>query len=730
MTATVPDVPDAPDATGPTVAVAAPDAATRRRGSRIGRWGWPAVGVLSVVLVAVLHLWVAWPAHGPVWTDDEIGILANARLIAGLPTTYDLAHLSYYPGWSLVLAPLWWVLDDPLAVYRAGVFLSALCAVLLVWPLAALVRRVGIGWWPALVVASAVAVAPGRTGYSSYLLTENAVTLMVAVSAVAAARYAERRTPLRAALLGLSAAYTFVVHGRMVALLGMTVVWLLVELVRRRWSAAAGLVTAVGGAAAGFALHLWVSAQLYGSAGAREENAVGALLGQDPMTALRAASGQSWYLLAAWISLPVLGTWLLLRLCRSEVARRDWGLGWWGLGIVVGTAIISAGGATTSGLVRGSPRLDYHVYGRYLEPVVVVLAALGLAMVLRGFRRRTGWTTVVVALVVGGVFLLWAMPQIPRGGWWGMINIAGLLGRSWPMQDDPGTPPWAVFTATFLLAAVVWLLVRGRRVLAPIALAGVLAYFAVSAVVAQDRLIRSENQALGVAPDLVHVIEDVDPDAIAYDSDGADWVGQNTFQWWLTGREVQVFDSSTQEAPTDVVIARSAWPAGERDGARRVAGSQRDEALWVLPGVTQDAYAAAGLLEPPPGEAIVDQDARIAVAPEEQTPVVAAAGEELTFEVTNEGSDVWPALGTLDGPEGSVRLVLWWRTPDGADVPELAELPHSLVPGATLEVPVEIEPPADVDVGVPLRVTLVQEGWPPFTVGSGLLDVPLVAPAG
>jgi hypothetical protein len=507
----------------------------------------------------------------------------------------------------------------------------------------------------------------------------------------------------------------------------MTVVWFAVDLVRRRWAAAAGLATTVVVAAAGFVLHLWVSAQLYGSAGAREEDAVGALLGQDPVAAVQAVVGQSWYSLAAWLSLPVLGVWLLLRLCRSEVARRDWGLGWWGLGIAVGSLAISAGGSVASAIARGTGRLDFHLYGRYIEPILVVLAALGLAMVLRGFRRRAGWTTVAVSVVVGAVFLLWAEPKIPLAGWWGMINIAGLLGRSWPMQDDPGARPFVAFTVTFVVASVVWLLVRGRRVLAPLALALVLGYFTVSSVAAQERLVRDENAGLGAAPDLVHVIEDVDPDAISYDTAGADWVGQNSFQWWLTGREVQVFDSATEDPPTDVVIARAEWPAGEREGALRVSGSRRDEALWVLPGATADRFRAEGFLEPAPGEEITDQDAAIALADGEESTVVARQGEQLELEVTNEGSDVWPALGTLPDATGSVRLVLWWRTAEGADVPELAELPHSLVPGASTEVTVELDPPADVDPDVPLRVTLVQEGWQPFTGGEGILDVPLTA---
>lgn len=717
--------------TAPTPTTADGTARRRFAAGTPGTWAWRVAGVLAFAAVVVLHLRAALPDHGPVWTDDEIGILANARLISGLPTTYLLAHLSYYPGWSVVLAPLWWVFSDPGDVYRAGVLIGALCAIGLVFPLAAVVRRVGIGAWPAFVVACTIAVAPSRTGFSSYVLTENPLALMVALTALTAVRYAERRTPGRAVLLGVAAAYTFVVHGRMVALLGMTVVWLLVDLARRRWAAAAGLGAALVVAVSGFLLHLWVSAELYGAAGAREENALGALFGLDPHAAAQAVSGQAWYALAAWISLPVLGVWLVLRLCRREWTLRDPGLGWWALGIVVGSAIISGGGATTAGIARGSVRLDYHVYGRYLEPVLFVLAALGLALVLRGFRRRAGWTTVVVAAVVAAVFVLWAMPQIPRGGWWGMINIVGLLGRSWPMQDDPGTPPWTVFTVTFLVAALVCLLVRGRRVLAVVALALVFGYFSLSTVLAQERLMRSENLALGAAPDLLEVIHDLDTDApISYDTVGADWVGQNLFQWWLTGEQVHVFDSSVEEPPTDLVIARRSWPVGEAAGARLVSGSRRDESLWVMPGPLADQFAADGRLQPEEGEEIVDHGASIELAAGESEQVVAAEGEVLELVVTNEGSDVWPALGTQDDPQGVVRLVLWWRTADGTEVPELAELPYSLVPGASATVVVELDPPDVVDVGTPLRITLVQEGRPPFTTGDGILDLPLVAAGG
>ena len=692
----------------------------RRAGPLAGPLAVAAAVVAAATAVAV-HLLAAWTPHGPVWTDDVIGVLATARLLAGVGEPFELAHMSYYPGWAIVLVPLWWLLDDPATVYRAAVLVSAMCGIVLMVPLAWLARRMGLTTPLAVVAAAVVTAAPGRTVMSSYAVTENFLTLMIAVTAVVAVRYGSWPALSRAILFGACAGAVFVVHGRAVGVLGMACVWFAADVLRgRARTALPGLAAALLVAGSGFALHLWVSGQIYDSAVGRESNALSAFAVLRPWTVAMSAAGQSWYPAAAWLSLPFLGLWYVVHRCRREGIRGA-GIGWWGLGVFVASVVITVP-PIAKAFNRGSGRVDIAAYGRYLEPVVTVLALVGLAYLVRGASRRSVWVVAALTAGIGAFFLLWAVPQINRGGWWGPINMAGLMGRPWPPQLDPGPAPWPVFTLTAVVATVAYVVLRRHAWLLLVPLLG---YFALSSTLAQTRYLGELNVGLGEAPDLVEVVEGMDPQTLSYDTFGADWVGQNSFQFWLADRDVEVFNSSIERAPTDLVIARRHWVAGDRQGAVQLAGSRRDESLWVMPGDLAERLDAQGTLDPvPPGRPLPDYSYDLELDPARPLDVGDDTAE-LDLEVTNLGDTVWPALGTIEGAAGTVRLLLEWPTADGVEQ-HLVELPHSVVPGDDADVEAVVDVPDDVVATGPLRVLLVHEGVGLFEGDAGEpLAVPL-----
>lgn len=641
-------------------------------------------------------------------------MLANARLIAGVGGPYDLAHLSYYPGWSIVLAPIWWFTQDPMTAYRIAVLLTALCGIALIAPLAGLASRLGVKRPIAVILASVVAIAPSRTAMSGYTLSENALVLTVAITCWLAIRYAQSRSTRCAALLGAAAAFSFVVHGRMIPLLGAVLLWFAIEAMRgRRRAALVGLVTGLTVSVLGFALHLWTSATLYGDSGARESTALATLLQIEPRAFAAALVGQVWYVTVAWLALPLIGMWLLGKEALAELRSRV--IGWaTPLAIAVaGLGFISVG-TISHGIALGVERLDLRVYGRYVEPLAVIVAMLGLVCLVRGVRRRVlagvAGSTVVVVLVMQ----LWAVPAIPRGGWWAPINIPGLLRRTWPMMGEMWTPPWLEFGLVAVAVAVAYLAVRRWASLIALPLA---IYYAVSSVSMYAWSLNAFNGGHGAVPDLVHVIEQVDPTSLSYDTRGADGVGQNLFQYWLTGRDVQVFDSRYSEPPTDLVVSRQDWWRGEMLGAVRIAGSQRDEALWVMPGALQRELKSMGALEPESPEEPLDVDFVLARDDGDDPDVPLRIGSDgrvdVTFEVTNLGETTWPALGTIDSALGTIRVVLWWTTDDGP-VQMILDLPYTLLPGHTAEIGGWTEAPPNVVPGSSVVVRMVQEGVAEF----------------
>lgn len=564
------------------------------------RWGRiPAVStiiaVAAVMGTTALHAFAARGAVGPVWADDEIGVLANARVIAGIGSPLELERLGYYPGWSVVLAPLWWIFDDPGQIYRVAVALSALCGVLLIIPLAMIARRLGVAGPLAVTIAAIVAASPARTVMSNYAITENFLTLMIAVAVVVAIRFWESRSPGWAAVLGVTVAYVFFSHGRAITLVAVTGAWFLTMLWRRPRTAVTGLVSLGVLSYGAFAINRMISAQLYGAGLDREGATLTALFKTTPVSFAQAAVGQAWYLSAAWAGIVILGAGTLAVWAVREVHQRTIGVSAWALAALAAAAILSAG-LVSSAIAQGANRLDLFIYGRYMDPFVAPVVLLGLVMVTRKLSRRTGLLLVAAAVVINGFFLTLSVPNIPRGGWWAPINIPGVLMRLWPTVGDKGPAPWL---ATGLVAIVFGICFWALRRWPAISMLAVVAYFAVGSIAADVRAVDRFNVGFNVEPELVATVQHLGSrHSLSFDSDRADPVAQNLYQYWFAERTVYVFDSIREKPATELVIARVTWEKGAAEGALRVVAAKRGDALWVMPGALQKHLIEEGRVDP------------------------------------------------------------------------------------------------------------------------------------
>lgn len=689
-------------------------------------WQELAVRVAAPLVVLAVHLWVAWPRHGLVWTDDEVGPLATARLLAG-QGALDLAHDSYYPLWAVALVPVWWVTEDPLRAYQLAVLLSGVCGAAVVLPLTAIARRVGAGPVPAVLVAAAVAVAPSRTVMSSFAIIENFLMLVLALTVVAALRYADRPTLGRAALLGAGGAATFVAHGRMVTVVGCTVLWFLVELWRgpagRRRTAALGLLTTVVVAVAGFALHVTVAGILYESGTSRETEAVVGLFGGSVPNLVRTSVGTAWYGSVVWLGLSVVGAVLGVAACVRELRARRAGVALWGGVALAGNLGISVL-STARALTEGSNRIDVPTYGRYVEPYLVLLAVVGAAVLVRRMEPRRAVVVATLGITAGSslVVVPWMLATADPEGWWGPINVPGMLA----LVGVGGTGlPWVAAAAVAVVACVALVLVRRSLVARRATVAVVGVWLLGSSVVAQTSHQQPFALGLGDPPRLLSVIQAIDA-PVSFDDTGADWPSQNKFQYWLAPRVMEVFDGTTTPAPTDLVVSRAVWPHDDADEWVLVADALGDDSLWVRRGPLEADLRARGMLQPDDVTAPLEDVAATLTRTDGPVdrPVPAKRRSWLELALRNDGSTTWTGLGDLANPTGVVRLVVFWPVPGGAH-PQVADLPSNLVPGATEYLRIRLDPPPDV-TGDAIAVTLIQEGLGELTPpGEPLLWIPL-----
>ncbi|WBU37773.1 hypothetical protein [Homoserinibacter sp. YIM 151385] len=599
----------------PVAVSAEPVRATRiTGGAPATRAAWAAAAV-AVVVATAANIWVAWGSTIPVFYTDEVGYVANAQLLSGIGAPRDFSASSYYLGWSVLLVPFWWILQDPEHVYRAAVAGSVACGVLVIWPLAALGRRLGMAMPWAIVAAAAVSVAPGHLVMSNFGLAENFITLLVATAAILAVRFAESPSAIRAALLAATGAYLVVTHARTAPVVLVTVLWIVV-VARRRWRVSlAGVAAAAAVAVPGFLAYNALVPQMYSAASNREERGLTRLLQLDPLGALTAFVGQSWYVFAAWYAVGLLGLVVVVALAIGEWRGRRGpriGPATWGLAAFAGVLAFSVIWVATP-IARDDPRFDLYAYGRYLDVALAVLAMVGIAAAVRSARRATALAFGAAALGITALFLLVVRPQVPREGWWGPNSVPGLIQWSWPNIHGASEPPWIVASlaglAAVLLIALSWLLLPARRRAAVVA-SGMLLVMLASGIAAEVRTIRPSFDPWYTSFTLRHDVErtlEAHPDAsLSFDrrnlSDtlgGVDTVSRNAYQFFLSPRALPVFDSDDEAPESELVISRGDWPLGEELGARVVARDTGmfDNTLWVMPGDLQDELEAAGELE-------------------------------------------------------------------------------------------------------------------------------------
>lgn len=693
-----------------------PVAAGPRR-PRTPRWLLAA----AVLAAIVPHAWMARGATGPVWMDDEVGYLVNAAFLAGAdPAT--LSSLGYWGGWSLSLTPLYLAGLSPASAYAGAVALSALYGALVVLPAHALARNLGAGPGAALVTALVVAVVPDRTVMSNYALAENALVLTAMVAAACTARAVAvaqgRRADAWFVAGAVASVLAFLVHARAAALVGAALLVGL-GLLLRRGSRVVGVVVAgvsAGGGVLVYAVNSWlVSAMYTKGSGAREGNLLALVRDLDPGALPLPASGQAWYQVVAWGGLSLAGGAVVAVGAVAGLRRFDHAFlrDLYLLSAATATTLLSLT-AVLGPIGRGTTRLDFFFYGRYLTHVAAVLAVVGLAWVLTRARWWHVLALVALSAAVSAAF-------VPRGGTYGdperpfpPINVPGATVLPWPALTDVADRPVLWLSLAGAVPLLVLLLRRWpwavAALLVPASLAGTVAAAALT-VDPFDAPFRD-----GVLP-LRQALSQLDERALVI-------VGASPFQrngyifWSETPVRVPDRDEPLSLADDEAVIALDGDPRLDEVGVRLVTCDRvADLCLYVPPGPLTVQARDRGVLALPEGVPLPRQARSAELAVTSVRAVPGAGGREVDVEVRHIGTAApWPALGSRVDPEGVVRLLAVW---DGGTA--LADLPRSLSPGDSATVVVQLP---DLPEGTEVEARLLVEGRPDLSFEGGTVDVP------
>jgi hypothetical protein len=515
--------------------------------------------LLATALFFVLRLALTIPRTGPVVVADEVGYLANARVLAGGVDGQLSTAPFYHGGYSLLLAPLLAVFHSPETSYRLVLVLNAALAASLV-PLVYLLltRCFSIAPQAAVWPTLAAAAYPSVTIYTQVALSENLLLPLLVVWLLSAGSFLRSHTPrselVSAVATAACASWLWATHGRMIVAVALTVALFALTLWRRKaWQAAlSGLVVVGIGLVAAHVLdHFLVTHNWSGHARNELTGRLSTVESARGFGAfLRNLVGQSWYLVVASLgvflvaALPFDLRALRLRFTASHVVFALMLLT--GLGLLVESALS----------FRTPDRPDMLVYGRYTDVVVPPLLALALTRLGAGrrVRLRAGIAVLVVLTAAAALLRVTIDPPGLANRW----NVASL-----PAPTLQLGPKVLLFAGAVAIAAVFAVALVRRR--APVAVAPLvlLLFLPTTAVVERNPVLHAQSTFYPSGWTSPAAAVD-GARRVAFDTErgGSLFV----YQWFASTSKFVLFKGKSERPPVPVVFASPEW-ASEHPGA-------------------------------------------------------------------------------------------------------------------------------------------------------------------
>jgi hypothetical protein len=375
--------------------------------------------VVGYVLLVAWRLYLSLPLTGPVVHDDEDGYMFAARVLAGGPeATLPTWSIMRPMGYPLLLAPVYWFVQQPVHVYMGIHVVNALISAANFPLLYVLGRRLfdtSRGWTAA--VAFALSTLPTLVFFSEFALTDVVLPVMLLLLLVAVHEMVTGRRKILAGLgAGVVAGYAANTHVRGLVMLVLLVVLIGVGLWRRWFTVWSAVATGVGAALSygvGFLVNRWLESQLFPGTGAfqPDDRVVGRITSfSGAIRVLGDGLGQIWYLCSATYGLAAIGIAMtIIMLIRRQgplATRIVLGLS---LATMLGIALATATGIPDEG------RINNHFYGRYVSlyaGVWTLVAVIGLTRATA--RRAIATVGLAILVVLGTVGVTWLYS---RGLW-------------------------------------------------------------------------------------------------------------------------------------------------------------------------------------------------------------------------------------------------------------------------------------------------------------------------
>jgi hypothetical protein len=566
-----------------------------RRPGELGTW-WSDPWSWVAGLAVAFGRWIeAADRHMFHLAPDEPGQLAMARWLSGGPRWNMFDHLTWRPGYAVVLAPLSAVIDDGERLVRAALTLNAVLAGISAMVLIRILRRwTDLGPRGRAAVAAVVALAPTAISASAYVWAESLISLLFLATLLALQQLIDDHRFRTAVIAVTLAACAMTVHGRSLPMLPMSGLLAAALLLRdRRWQAAGGalgLAALLGIGSLRFTE--WVERSVWDDPGSG--NTVDTVIARldAPVALLESFVGQVWYQLVATLGLAGIGTGVVIAALVRPTERFG---RWQAITVIFLTSPLVF---ASIAFMSARSRADQLVYGRYVDAVVWPITALGMTWVVRRLRPTQPLGRSVLPLIVAALTLAAGVVVARQHGdqLADDVGLRMMIPGVLPFIGSSGGIP--VVRITLIATGALALLaiiggVKGRR-----RVPSLLMLVAVAAIVVWSGFRVHDAQTTylnlwAIGDDLAEVDDIVPTGApigvvMLRDTDNPSWTVQRqrlqVYQFYLSNRHEFVWERTPDDVDSAFVFAPT------RSSTLRDAGAEirwRDPskamALWELP---------------------------------------------------------------------------------------------------------------------------------------------------
>lgn len=176
-------------------------------------------------------LLINWSFEGPAYQQDEVGYLVKGAFFGGYVID---GFSSYHVGYSLLLAPVFWLASGPIAAFKGTLIVNALIWALTLWGLAAFLEELDVPRRRRAFALLACAVYPSFVCFSGFALSQGAFAGCFVLSLVSFSRWLKGGESRLLVLHSGAVSYLFWIHPTGLAVIGASLIAMVWVFIKRR----------------------------------------------------------------------------------------------------------------------------------------------------------------------------------------------------------------------------------------------------------------------------------------------------------------------------------------------------------------------------------------------------------------------------------------------------------------------------------------------------------------